>query len=107
MKQWIRGGRVIDPACGRDEVGDVLIEDGVIAAVGSVPEGQDADEIIDAAGLVVAPGLVDMHTHMREPGFEEKETIATGTAAAARGGVTSVLAMGNTLPVTDSAERVA
>ncbi len=106
MKQWIRGGRVIDPACGRDEVGDVLIEDGVIAAVGSVPEGQDAGESIDAAGLVVAPGLVDMHTHMREPGFEEKETIATGTAAAARGGVTSVLAMGNTLPVTDSAERV-
>ena len=106
MKKWIRGGRVIDPSCGRDEICDLLIDDGVIAAVGQNLSAADADEVIDAAGLVAAPGLVDMHTHMREPGFEKKETIATGTAAAARGGVTSILAMANTLPVIDSAERV-
>ena len=106
MKKWIRGGRVIDPSCGRDEICDLLIDDGVIAAVGQDLSAADADEVIDAAGLVAAPGLVDMHTHMREPGFEKKETIATGTAAAARGGVTSILAMANTLPVIDSTERV-
>ncbi len=106
MKKWIRGGRVIDPSCGRDEICDLLIDNGVIAAVGQDLSAADADEVIDAAGLVAAPGLVDMHTHMREPGFEKKETIATGTAAAARGGVTSILAMANTLPVIDSAERV-
>ena len=108
MKQRICGGRVIDPSCGRDTVCDILMEDGVIAAVGETLPAQEAgEEVIDARGLVVAPGLVDMHTHMREPGFEAKETIATGTAAAARGGVTSILAMANTLPVIDSPERVA
>lgn len=105
MKKWIRGGRVIDPSCGRDAICDLLIDGGVIAAVGENLSVEDA-EVIDATGLVVAPGLVDMHTHMREPGFEKKETIATGTAAAARGGVTSILAMANTLPVIDSPERV-
>lgn len=108
MKQRICGGRVIDPSCGRDAVCDILMEDGVIAAVGEALPAQEAgEEVINARGLVVAPGLVDMHTHMREPGFEAKETIATGTAAAARGGVTSILAMANTLPVIDSPERVA
>ena len=107
MKLLLKGGRVIDPAGGRDELCDLLIENGVIAAVGQALSDNGVDECIDASGLVVAPGLVDMHTHMREPGFEAKETIATGTAAAARGGVTSVLAMGNTLPVIDSPERVA
>ena len=108
MKQRICGARVIDPACGRDAVCDILIEDGVIAAVGEeFPAREEGEEVIDARGLVAAPGLVDMHTHMREPGFEAKETIATGTAAAARGGVTSILAMANTLPVIDSPERVA
>ena len=106
MKTLIRAARVIDPACGRDETGDILIENGRIAAVGRDITAQ-ADEIIDAAGLAAAPGLADMHTHMREPGFEDKETIATGTAAAARGGVTSILAMGNTLPVVDTPEQVA
>ena len=97
---------MIDPSCGRDEICDVLINGGVITAVGENLSAADAEEVIDATGLVVAPGLVDMHTHMREPGFEKKETIATGTAAAARGGVTSILSMANTLPVIDSPERV-
>lgn len=106
MKTLIRNARVIDPACGRDELCDILIDSGKIAALGIDLCPGGAEEI-DAAGLVAAPGLVDMHTHMREPGFEKKETIATGTAAAARGGVTSILAMGNTLPVIDTPERVA
>lgn len=105
MKKLIHACRVIDPSCGRDEVCDILIENGRIAALGQ--NLGEADEIIEGAGLVAAPGLVDMHTHMREPGFEQKETIATGTAAAARGGVTSILAMANTYPVIDSPERVA
>lgn len=107
MKKLIRAGHVIDPSCGRDEVCDLLIDGDVIAAVGANLSEESVDEIIDANGLVVAPGLVDMHTHMREPGFEAKETIATGTAAAARGGVTSVLAMANTMPVIDRPERIA
>lgn len=106
MKTLIRNARVIDPACGRDELCDILIENGKIAALGANLCADGAEEI-NAAGLAAAPGLVDMHTHMREPGFEQKETIATGTAAAARGGVTSILAMGNTLPVIDTPERVA
>lgn len=105
-KKLIRGARVIDPACGRDEPCELLLEGGLIAAVGNDLPAEGA-QIIDAAGLVAAPGLVDMHTHMREPGFEDKETIATGTAAAARGGVTSILAMANTCPVIDRPERVA
>lgn len=105
MKKLIRGSRVIDPSCGRDAFCDILIENGVIAAVGEGLPETDA-EILDASGLVAAPGLVDMHTHVREPGFEAKETIATATAAAARGGVTSMLAMANVSPVTDTPEAV-
>ena len=74
-KKLIRGARVIDPACGRDEPCELLLEGGLIAAVGNDLPAEGA-QIIDAAGLVAAPGLVDMHTHMREPGFEDKETIA-------------------------------
>ncbi|HSP54682.1 MAG TPA: amidohydrolase family protein, partial [Dehalococcoidia bacterium] len=85
----IRGGRVIDPANAIDTIADVLIEDGRITNVGP-NAGKDAGETIDAAGLVVSPGFVDIHTHLREPGFEHKETIATGTLAAARGGFTTV-----------------
>lgn len=106
MKKRIHACRVIDPSCGRDEVCDILIENGRIAAVGQLPGAAEDEEIIEGSGLVAAPGLVDIHTHMREPGFEQKETIATGTAAAARGGVTSILAMANTCPVIDRAERV-
>ncbi|MBF0439655.1 MAG: dihydroorotase [Magnetococcales bacterium] len=96
----IRGGRVVDPANGLDSTGDVLIQNGVILAVGRVDLPTDA-VILDADGLIVAPGLVDMHVHLREPGFEYKETIAGGTRAAAAGGVTTVAAMPNTRPVND------
>ncbi|MFM8655530.1 MAG: amidohydrolase family protein, partial [Chthoniobacterales bacterium] len=92
----IRGGRIIDPASGRDETGDVFIADGKFAtspASGAVE--------IDARGLVVCPGFIDMHVHLREPGHGAKETIETGTKAAAAGGFTSVLAMPNTNPVAD------
>ncbi|MBF0359095.1 MAG: dihydroorotase [Magnetococcales bacterium] len=96
----IKGGRVIDPANGIDESADLLIADGVIRAVGRPDLPADC-KVIDADGLIVAPGLVDMHVHLREPGYEYKETIAGGTRAAAAGGVTSVAAMPNTKPVTD------
>jgi dihydroorotase len=100
----ILNGRVIDPASGIDEARDLLLRDGKIAAAdkaGSL-KNIEAAEIIDASGLVVAPGLVDVHVHLREPGQTYKETIATGTAAAAAGGFTTVVAMPNTLPVNDS-----
>src|ERR1700722_19733133 len=98
----IRNGRVIDPASATDMPADVLIQDGVIAAVGAGIEAPGA-EILDAAGLIVAPGFVDMHVHLREPGFEHAETIETGARAAAAGGFTSICCMPNTLPVNDSA----
>jgi dihydroorotase len=100
----ILNGRVIDPANRVDEPRDLLLRDGRIAAVerpGAL-KGAEAEETIDAAGLVVAPGLIDIHVHLREPGQTYKETIATGTAAAAAGGFTAVVAMPNTLPVNDS-----
>ncbi|MEX1022382.1 MAG: dihydroorotase [Dehalococcoidia bacterium] len=103
----IHNGRVIDPALGRDGIADVVIVDGRIARVG--PNEGDAvidAERIDAGGLVVAPGFVDLHTHLREPGQEHKETIATGTLAAARGGYTTVCAMPNTSPALDSRAAV-
>lgn len=96
----IKGGRVIDPANGLDAVMDVLIERGRIARVGRKLES-DAKRVIDAKGLWVTPGLVDMHVHLREPGYEYKETIASGSAAAAAGGFTSVACMANTNPVND------
>ncbi len=98
----IRGGRILDPANGIDAIGDVVLVDGRVAAIGS-DAGKDAAETIDAHGLVVAPGFVDIHCHLRQPGFEHKETIATGTLAAARGGFTTVCAMPNTEPPIDSA----
>ncbi len=101
----IRGGRVIDPANGIDSVVDMLIADERIAEVGP-GAGRDAAETIDASGLIVCPGFVDIHCHLREPGFEHKETIATGTLAAARGGFTTVCAMPNTEPPIDSAGMI-
>ncbi|MBF0182327.1 MAG: dihydroorotase [Magnetococcales bacterium] len=97
---WIRGARVVDPANGLDATADLLVGDGIIREVGrcDAPLGCP---VLDADGLVLAPGLVDMHVHLREPGFEYKETIAGGTRAAAAGGVTTVAAMPNTRPVND------
>ncbi|MBF0212624.1 MAG: dihydroorotase [Magnetococcales bacterium] len=96
----IRGGRVIDPANHLDATADVLLEGGIIRAVGR-PDVPSGTTVLEADGLVVAPGLVDMHVHLREPGFEYKETIAGGTRAAAAGGVTTVACMPNTRPVND------
>src|SRR5690348_9701424 len=100
----IVNGRVIDPASSLDAERDVLLREGKVAAIEKRGGLKDvaAAERIDAEGMVVAPGLVDVHVHLREPGQTYKETIATGTAAAAAGGFTSVVAMPNTLPVNDS-----
>lgn len=100
MTLLIRNGRLVDPATGVDAVLDILIADGRIAEVGPKIAAV-ARRTIDAAGLVVVPGLIDMHVHLREPGYEAKETIATGARAAARGGFTTVCAMPNTNPVND------
>lgn len=98
----IKNGRVIDPASGHDSVADVWIQDGVIAGVG--PDLAPGDtEIYDATGLIVAPGFIDMHVHLREPGFEHAETIESGSRAAAAGGFTSICPMPNTKPVNDNA----
>ena len=105
----LSGGRVIDPANSLDAPTDVLIVDGKIAAVGSAAAVQAPrpTETVDVHGLVVCPGLIDMHVHLREPGQTAKETIATGTAAAARGGFTSIVCMPNTVPTIDSPGTVA
>ncbi len=98
----IKGGRIIDPSQGMDRTGDMLISDGVIRSVGDkVVSAVDA-EIIDAAGKIVCPGFIDLHCHLRQPGYENKETIATGTKAAARGGFTTVCCMPNTNPALDN-----
>jgi dihydroorotase len=98
----IKGGRVVDPAVGLDDDRDVLVSEGVVQEVGKRIAARGA-EVIEAAGLVVCPGFIDVHTHLREPGREDKETIASGTRAAAAGGYTAVCAMPNTDPVNDSA----
>jgi dihydroorotase len=99
----LRGGRVVDPSEKLDGVLDVLLEDGRIAAVAARLDAPAA-RAIECAGLLVLPGLIDMHVHLREPGFEEKETVLTGTRAAVRGGFTTVCAMPNTKPVNDRRE---
>ena len=102
----IRGGRVIDPASGVDAVADVVLKDGVVAAVGKAGGVPDGAEVLDATGLVVAPGFVDLHVHLREPGREDAETVATGARAAVAGGFTTICAMPNTDPVCDNQAAV-
>ncbi|HEY4363037.1 MAG TPA: dihydroorotase [Bryobacteraceae bacterium] len=102
MSLLIKNGRVLDPASGHDAVADVWIEDGVLRGVGANLSAPGA-KIFDATGLVVAPGFIDMHVHLREPGFEHAETIESGSRAAAAGGFTSICPMPNTAPVNDSA----
>jgi len=102
----IKGGRVIDPASGVDGEADVLVRDGRIAEVGGKLSAAETAETIDAGGLWVVPGLIDMHVHLREPGGEQKETIETGAAAASAGGFAAVLAMPNTTPALDSSHLV-
>ena len=97
----IKNGRVMDPASGHDTVADVVIEDGKIAAIGFSLDTTGA-EVFDATGMIVAPGFIDMHVHLREPGMEHSETIESGGRAAAAGGFTTVCCMPNTSPVNDS-----
>ena len=102
MSTLIKHGRVIDPANGVDAVQDVLIADGKIERVGKNLVAPVGAEVVDAAGKVVCPGFIDIHVHLREPGYEYKETVATGTRAAAAGGFTAVACMANTNPVNDN-----
>src|SRR3954468_10592309 len=105
----LTGGRVIDPANRLDSEADVLISDGKIAGVGAgaiAKAGRDCERM-DVSGRVVCPGLIDLHVHLREPGQAAKETIATGTAAAARGGFTTIVCMPNTSPAIDNSGTVA
>jgi dihydroorotase len=102
---WIKGGHLIDPTSKTDGPRDLLIENGRVVAVDTKLNANPRDvQVIDATGLIVTPGLVDIHVHLREPGQSYKETVASGTAAAAAGGFTSVAAMPNTIPVNDSVE---
>lgn len=105
MTILIKNGRIIDPMSNRDEVVDLYVEDGKVAQVGKGIE-KEAERVIDATGLLVMPGFIDLHVHLREPGLEHKETIETGAMAAARGGFTTICAMPNTKPVVDSREVV-
>jgi dihydroorotase len=102
----IRGGRVVDPSQKLDAVLDVLLADGLVAGVGENLEAPEGAETVDASGLVVAPGLIDVHVHLREPGQEHKETIRSGAQAAAAGGFTTVVAMPNTDPPIDNPASV-
>ncbi len=105
MTTLVRGGRLIDPLQGIDAVRDVLIENGFVAAIGEHLDANDA-RVVEAGGAIVAPGFIDMHVHLREPGQTHKETIASGTAAAVAGGFTAVACMPNTEPALDSAAIV-
>lgn len=103
MRILLHNGRIIDPASGRDGIGDILIQDGVIVSTRNQDPANREDALVyDVSGCFVMPGLIDLHVHFREPGFEYKETVRTGSLAAARGGVTTVLPMPNTKPVVDS-----
>lgn len=103
----IRGGRLVDPSQGIDALRDVRIRAGLVAEIGERLQPEAGEETFDAQGCIVAPGFIDMHVHLREPGFSEKETIATGTQAAVQGGFTAVAAMPNTKPALDVPEVLA
>lgn len=105
MKLLIKGGRIVNPAKNMDEIGDILINNGQIIAMGELAVSECP--VLDATGLIVAPGLIDMHVHLRDPGLEAKEDIASGTRAGAAGGFTSIACMPNTKPVIDSSILVA
>ena len=102
----IKNGRVIDPAKGTDDVTDMVIDGGKIKAMGHYPENGEYETVIDASGLTVGPGLIDVHVHFRDPGLTYKEDIGTGAAAAKKGGFTTVVTMANTKPPVDSEETV-
>ena len=103
-KTLLRGARVVDPVNGLDDRTDVLIEAGRVARIGNQPKVQADTVVVDVPGdAVICPGFIDMHTHLREPGHEYKETVATGVSAAVAGGFTAVACMPNTLPVNDDA----
>jgi dihydroorotase len=102
----LRGGRILDPSRNVDEVGDILVSDGRVESIGKRIASNDDHEVIDCDGLIVSPGFIDVHCHLREPGREDVETIATGARAAAAGGFTAVCAMPNTDPVTDNQAAV-
>jgi dihydroorotase len=102
----LTGGRLVDPSQGLDAVGDLLLVDGKVQSIGGKIAGPDGAERVDCSGLVVAPGMIDVHVHLREPGREDVETVATGAHAAAAGGFTGVCAMPNTKPVTDNQATV-
>jgi dihydroorotase len=102
----VKGGRVIDPSQQMDAAADVLLEDGKVTEVGTNLDQPEGAEVIDARGKVVAPGLIDLHVHLREPGQEDQETVASGAMAAAAGGFSAVCAMPNTDPVTDNQAAV-
>ena len=113
MSMLIRGGHLVDPAAERDGIYDVLVKDGVVADFAQWQNGEApvweagiAEIVIDATGKYVMPGFIDLHVHLREPGLEYKETIATGAMAAAAGGFTSICPMPNTKPSTDSPEKI-
>lgn len=103
MNLLIQNGRIIDPSQGMDCIGDLLVADGKIAQIGeqvTIPSGEHS--VLRADGMIVCPGFIDLHCHLRQPGFEAKETIASGTMAAARGGFTTVCCMPNTNPPIDT-----
>lgn len=102
MSLLIQGGRVVDPASGTDAAQDVYVADGRIARVGPALKAPAGATVMDARGKIVCPGFIDIHVHLREPGYEYKETVATGTRAAAAGGFTAVCCMANTFPVNDN-----
>lgn len=110
MNLWIRNGHLLDPANRCDEICDIYIKEGKVAGIGSLSSDEKMKEeevtVIDASGKYVMPGFLDLHVHLREPGFEYKETIRTGTAAAAKGGFTAVCPMPNTNPATDCPEMI-